>query len=58
MIRNLNSIAFKGFGSVLSERAQAAKRLAKEEKNLKTSPGRMSVSIRPRATFWWTSQRV
>ena len=38
MIRNLNPMTFKGFGSVLSERAQAAKRLVKEEKNLKTLP--------------------
>ena len=38
MIRNLNPIAFQGFGTVLSERAQAVKRLVKEEKNLKILP--------------------
>ena len=34
MIRNLNPIAFQGFGTVLSERAQAPNRPVKEEKNL------------------------
>ena len=35
MIRNLNPIAFQGFGSVLSERAQSAKKVEKDGTNLK-----------------------
>ena len=35
MIRNLNPIAFQGFGMVMSERAHAVRKVEKESKNLK-----------------------
>jgi len=52
MIRNLNPIAFQGFGTVLSERAHAAKRLAKEENNLKNLPREKACVYKAQGDVW------
>ena len=52
MIRNLNPIAFQGFGTVLSERAHTAKRLVKEEKNLKTLPREDASVYKTQGDVW------
>ena len=52
MVRNLNPIAFQGFGSVLSERAQSARKMEKESKHLrKLHPGD-AVIYRAKSDVW------
>ena len=52
MIRNLNPIAFQGFGNVLSERAQSARKVEKDGKNLRKLSAEEAVIYRAKSEVW------
>ena len=52
MIRNLNPIAFQGFGNVMSERAHAVRKIEKMSKNLKKLTQEEAIVYRAQSDVW------
>ena len=52
MIRNLNPIAFQGFGNVMSERAHAVRKIEKVSKNLKKLTQEEAIVYRAQSDVW------
>ena len=52
MVRNLNPIAFQGFGSVLSERAQSVRKVEKDSKYLRKLHQGDAVIYRTKSEVW------